>query len=241
MSCAVCGAAVAAFLPHGLPPRPGRCPACGAKARHRALALLARELFAPRLATGAEILEIGPSRVATERLAPLWAAGGARYTAVDLRPLRHHGALRPPHRALLMDARVLAFPGGSFDLVLCANVLCYVPEDALALAEIRRVLKPGGLALLLESRGTGPTESAAGLRARRPELDDEWFAENGTAWSYGEDFEQRVSAAGLLCAPLEPPQARGAGREALGLKASCGLLAAARSRDALERWTGGWT
>jgi SAM-dependent methyltransferase len=38
----------------------------------------------------------------------------------------------------------LPFAAGRFDLVVCSEVLEHIPEDAAALAEIRRVLAPGG-------------------------------------------------------------------------------------------------
>ncbi|HEY8467716.1 MAG TPA: class I SAM-dependent methyltransferase [Solirubrobacterales bacterium] len=41
-------------------------------------------------------------------------------------------------------AESLPFPGDSFDAVVCMLVLCTVKDPAAALAEIRRVLRPGG-------------------------------------------------------------------------------------------------
>jgi len=43
-----------------------------------------------------------------------------------------------------MDAERLAFPDASFDVVLCALGLMYVPHPERALQEMRRVLRPGG-------------------------------------------------------------------------------------------------
>lgn len=47
-----------------------------------------------------------------------------------------------------MDAELLAFADGSFDVVVCALGLMYMPEPGQALREMRRVLKPGGRLLL---------------------------------------------------------------------------------------------
>jgi ubiquinone/menaquinone biosynthesis C-methylase UbiE len=46
-----------------------------------------------------------------------------------------------------MDAEALDAPDGSFDVVLCALGLMYVPEPVTALREMRRVLAPGGRAV----------------------------------------------------------------------------------------------
>lgn len=46
------------------------------------------------------------------------------------------------------DVEHLPFPDGQFDLVVCVGVLGYLLSDEQALAEIRRVIKPGGFLLL---------------------------------------------------------------------------------------------
>ena len=46
-----------------------------------------------------------------------------------------------------MEAEVLALPDASFDAALCALGLMYVPDARKALAEMRRVLAPGGRAV----------------------------------------------------------------------------------------------
>ena len=53
-------------------------------------------------------------------------------------------------RVVVASAQCLPFPDDSFDAVVSTLVLCTVPEPDRALAEIRRVLKPGGLLLFIE-------------------------------------------------------------------------------------------
>jgi ubiquinone/menaquinone biosynthesis C-methylase UbiE len=48
------------------------------------------------------------------------------------------------------DAQALAFPDGSFDTLVCPVSLCSVPDDRQAIAEMRRVLRPGGRLLLAD-------------------------------------------------------------------------------------------
>lgn len=47
-----------------------------------------------------------------------------------------------------MDAEALELPDASFDVVLCALGLMYVPDPERALREMRRVLRPGGRIVL---------------------------------------------------------------------------------------------
>src|SRR5215208_6161316 len=48
------------------------------------------------------------------------------------------------------DTQALPFPDASFDTVVCTLSLCNIPDDRRALAEMKRVLRPGGRLLLLD-------------------------------------------------------------------------------------------
>jgi ubiquinone/menaquinone biosynthesis C-methylase UbiE/predicted ester cyclase len=48
------------------------------------------------------------------------------------------------------DAEALPFPDESFDTVVCTYGLCTIPDDATAIREAKRVLRPGGRILLAE-------------------------------------------------------------------------------------------
>ncbi len=96
-------------------------------------------------ATG-EVLEIGAG---TGRNLPLYRAA-ARVVALepdpDMRARARHAAegAAVPVEVVDGDAMALPFPDRSFDTVVSGLVLCTVPDPARALAEIRRVLRPGG-------------------------------------------------------------------------------------------------
>lgn len=48
------------------------------------------------------------------------------------------------------DVQALTFPNDSFDTAVATCVFCSVPDPVLGLRELARVVKPGGLVLLLE-------------------------------------------------------------------------------------------
>ena len=237
MYCWVCDQSVDAFLPYGLPPRPGRCPHCGAKPRHRGLKWFMHEHLAPRLGTGTSVLEVGATALALRHLHGPDCLGQAAYTAADIRALPGHALLSAPHGAVRSRVEALSFADQTFDVLLCNNVLVYVADYPRALRELRRCLKPDGLALLDVHREPGPTVSAAQYRQAHPELDDEFFAVNGDTWVFGEDYPERVREAGLLPRTVHLFDDRDAAfRRENGLKRSSSLLVAARSQAGLDRF-----
>lgn len=235
--CWVCGADPVRFVDYGLPPRTGRCAACGAKPRHRIMLWYLREVIAPRLGHGARVLEIGAGEFATRCFTRADVLPGVRYVAADLRVLAHHARLRPPHACCRMDAARLGFRDGSFDLVLCNNTLPYVRDDRAALAEMRRCLRADGLLMVQTSRVAGPTREVAELLAGPSPPSAEWLAENGDARQYGEDFFARLAAAGLDWRVDRPLAGRDAAfRARNGLRDGAELVVAFRDVAGRQRF-----
>lgn len=84
-----------------------------------------------------------------------WVRHGARATGIDLTPrgveLTHERlALEGLHADVhVADAERLPFADGTFDIVYSYGVLHHSPDTARAVAELRRVLRPGGRALVM--------------------------------------------------------------------------------------------
>lgn len=99
-----------------------------------------------------DVLEIA---VGTGRNLPFYPLE-ARLTAIDLSPAMLEVARRRARELgrdvdlRVGDAQALDFPDESFDTVVFTLALCTIPDDRRAVAEAKRVLRPGGQLLLLE-------------------------------------------------------------------------------------------
>lgn len=99
-----------------------------------------------------EVLEVG---IGTGRNLGRYPPGVA-LTGVDLSPAmlglaRDRAAgLGLDVRLVEGDAQALDLPDGAFDTVVATLALCAVPDDRRAVAELVRVLRPGGRLLLLD-------------------------------------------------------------------------------------------
>jgi len=87
---------------------------------------------------------------------------GARCVGLDITPRMIELANakitnRPAPAFIVGDMMALPFPDGSFDVVTTGYGLRNVPVIATALAEIRRVLRPGGILLSLDFNRPGNT------------------------------------------------------------------------------------
>ncbi len=99
-----------------------------------------------------EVLEIAAG---TGRNLPFYPEG-VRLVGVELSPgmleiaRRRAQELSVQAELRVGDAHDLPFPDASFDTVVATLALCTIPDDSRAVAEAARVLRPGGLLLLLE-------------------------------------------------------------------------------------------
>lgn len=100
---------------------------------------------------GSRVLDIACGTGVVSRAAAILAGTGGSVAGVDLGEptvaiARAHPAEAnaAPIDYAQADATVLPFDAEDFDVVLCQQGLQFFPERAAALAEMRRVLKPGG-------------------------------------------------------------------------------------------------
>jgi ubiquinone/menaquinone biosynthesis C-methylase UbiE len=145
----------------------------------RGLAAGGREWVGARAA--GRVLEVA---IGTGRSIPFYAAD-VQLTGIDLTPgmlnLARARAAGRPVELLLGDAEKLPFGDAEFDTVVCELGLCSIPRPAVAIAEMARVLRPGGSLLLLDHIGS----------SWPPVWALQWLVERVTIATAGEHFTRR--------------------------------------------------
>jgi SAM-dependent methyltransferase len=136
---------------------------------HRLLGARKAALFAD---LPEEVVELGPGTGPNLR----YYAPGTRLLAVEPNPHMHRPLARAAARhgvrldLLPVGAEATGLAAASVDAVVCTLVLCTVPDPAAAVAEARRILRPGGRLLVLEHVAAPRDTAMAALQRllRRP-------------------------------------------------------------------------
>jgi SAM-dependent methyltransferase len=201
--CPVCGAHVRRYLPEGfdLPVlreldvvggqhRPERtCPVCRSDSRTRlAWLYLSREVQLTDASV--RVLHLAPEIGLYARLA---ASPTVDYEPGDLEPELYPWA----PRLRRLDLEALPFPDADFDVVIANHVLEHVVDEARAMAEIRRVLRPGGWAMLAVPIALALDETREDATATTPEARERAFGQADHVRLYGRDYGRRLAHAGF--------------------------------------------
>ena len=203
VECPVCGGRFRRFKPDWNR-ADAICWRCGAHERHRAVALL--------LARRPDLLRDAGSLL---HFAPEWCfrhiplPPGLRYVTTDLDPAKGDVAL---------DIRALDLADASFGAILCSHVLEHVDRDGDALAELRRVVAPGGWVLLMVPQDLDRAATYEDPAIVAPEDRRAAYLQHDHVRLYGRDFADRVRAAGFTVETIVMSEALGpaaAGRHGL--------------------------
>jgi SAM-dependent methyltransferase len=168
--CPVCGGGT--FV--AMADRPSaRCSGCGSLERHRALVFCFGSLLAS--GSGRRCLEAGPLN--PQVFGRFLAERGWDYASVDR---WRGGHPNDPRNVEFVDVEAdltsLPLEDGSFDLFLAQHVVEEIDDYRAALTEVKRVLRPDGLALV-----------EVPIDASRPQSERQEADRFGNVWRFGRD------------------------------------------------------
>lgn len=168
------------------------CPNCGSQERHRATWLYLEENIG-LLSKGNKILHFAPEPAFYD----LFKSKDVEYHPVDL----VYNSARVEE---LMDIQNINYEDNYFDFIYCSHILEHVPDDIKAMKELRRVLKPEGIALIMVPiNGISyelPFDENKTMENEEydtPELREKYYGQNDHLRLYGSDFKERLLKSGF--------------------------------------------
>jgi SAM-dependent methyltransferase len=160
------------------------CPHCLASDRNRLISLyLDNELdFGTK---PLRVLHFAPEHCFLRRFAEV---PNVNYIAADI---------DPPKGGVRIDITDIPLDADSIDLIICSHVLEHIDDDAKAMSELRRVLSPGGTALIMCPVYRDHPTTFEDATIVRPEDRLAAFGQTDHVRLYGADFGTRLERAGF--------------------------------------------
>jgi SAM-dependent methyltransferase len=169
------------------------CPRCGSQVRHRLISAALDELADAThhlTITGGDILHVSPEYCLALKLAPT----ARRYVAADFATM---------DADVRMDITHLPFMDGRFDAVFVCDVLEHIVDDRAALRELRRVLRPAGVAVLTVPQQDGLQTTFEDASIATDEARAAVYGQSDHVRNYGIDFGARVAQAGFVVSEVD--------------------------------------
>ncbi len=170
----------------------GNCWKCNSYPRVRAIWHWLENDFKIGQRFDLSLLHIAPEEQLAQKLRIM---PGIHYTAVDKFTPGYHYADYVMHADLLE----LPFQDETFDMVICNHVLEHIKDDVKAMAELYRLLKPGGIAIVMtpmdlsleHSIEEGPDEVLSDAEREKR------FGQYDHVRIYGMDYFERLRQVGF--------------------------------------------
>ena len=106
--------------------------------------------------------------------------------------------IESPLAKVKMDIHEIPFEDNSVDVIFCNHVLEHVDDDMKALSEMRRVLRPGGWAILqVPFFHPLPKTTYEDKTITDPREREKAFGQDDHVRMYGEDYAERLASSGF--------------------------------------------
>lgn len=186
VACNICGWNGRRFLTYRH--RHVLCPQCGSHVRQRLIAAALERCDRVRRLVrvdGASVLHISPEYC----LALVFRPRAREYVRADF---------RTPDCDIAVDMTDMhAIPDGRFDVLVACDVLEHVEDDAAAIREARRVLQPGGTAILTVPQFDHDEPTHEDPAITSPADRRRIYGQEDHVRNYGRDFGARLEAGGF--------------------------------------------
>jgi SAM-dependent methyltransferase len=140
----------------------------------------ASEYSESNLIAGRRVLHFAPERQLRDRI----KASSSLYVTADYE--------RGDCDLQLNMSAMPSVSDASFDILIACDVLEHVPDDRQAIHEIRRILKPGGTAILTVPQADPPAATDEDPSVTDPAERESRFGQKDHLRIYGEDFAGRL-------------------------------------------------
>ena len=185
--CPICGLLADKFKDGGTGVKKrknAKCPKCGSLERHRLLWVhLVNSVWPALPERKKDFLHIAPERFFVDIMKG----------RPDLNYLS--GDLMMSESMLKLDLTDIPYWDGQLDLILCSHILEHIPDDRAAMREMYRVLRPGGVLVVMV-----PTYSAAtyeDFSITSPAERKLHFGQEDHVRKYGWDIQERLASCGF--------------------------------------------
>ena len=194
--CPLCGSRRRKFMPYGYVTsrEDALCPKCLSLERHRLLWHYLTNVEAERFKSLPIILHIAPEVCMMKVFKRIYKSAPYSYITADL---------CSPLADMHFDVQSIPMEDSSVDIIICNHILEHVESDHKALTEMYRIMRPGGVGIMLApvdySRETTFEDDTITDPKERAKI----FGQYDHRRVYGKDYTQRLIAAGFEAVEID--------------------------------------
>ncbi|TAD92373.1 MAG: methyltransferase domain-containing protein [Bacteroidetes bacterium] len=192
--CPICRSKYDHFADFGLVVRHNaRCLNCGSLERHRLLySYLQNKKNIFNEGEKKRMLHFAPEEFFLKAFAN---NPSIEYVSGDLFPELYN--LNGTYNVTKIDITNIPFSDESFDVVLCNHVLEHIPDDALAMLELYRVMRTGGWGVFQVPIDYSLVNTYEDFSITEPKAREKAFGQIDHVRLYGQDYKTRLAKAGF--------------------------------------------